>query len=466
LWASNAAAITAVVSGIAGLSNVTETASLVTVATNLSVLGTIAGNGSSLTNIGTNSLSAEAHEIYAAGLTNVVETDAMVTVATNLTVSGDNITLGTNIAIVPGYVTVGGGDNQQVLSVHRYVDVYAGDGTTYARLRAEASPILTVDNGIITGSIQVTNGITAASLSAPATYTDTLIASNSLIATNVVTSGLTNYGASGFLNNTYASSGKRHYLGAGYLVSAGTGVGVGYGGMFPAIDNNANYPLGSAALRFGSFHTMNLTAHSNAYFALPAYFTNTVTASNLVLSATSTNTPHILFSTNADVSLSRSTTNWLAVGDGTGQNTNGNLAVQLLSCSNLVFTSTNAPVFNGAGITNLPGTGIRAFAPTNRWDIYGDSNSIVDIAHGLGYTPNVVKWSLVCVTNEYDYSVGDCVPIEAEIGGARVWGANETNVFIQVNANGAGIVIYAKTSNQACGLQSDGGYWQLKVYAF
>ena len=92
-----------------------------------------------------------------------------------------------------------------------------------------------------------------------------------------------------------------------------------------------------------------------------------------------------------------------------------------------------------------------------------------NLRHGLGGTPHLVRWVLVCLTSEGGYTPGDEVDIPAASTGYMEFasGANGTNVFLIMDKTGSGATNFAWVS------KTDGtettftlSKWQAKCYAY
>ena len=107
----------------------------------------------------------------------------------------------------------------------------------------------------------------------------------------------------------------------------------------------------------------------------------------------------------------------------------GGTADNLTNSSATVPANTNS-VISAAQAAQLI-TSQAAFVST---PISLTNSAAISFSHGLSSTPAIVRWVIVCITNDLSYTVGDELPIRSEddnpplIGEAG--GANSTNVFI------------------------------------
>lgn len=97
------------------------------------------------------------------------------------------------------------------------------------------------------------------------------------------------------------------------------------------------------------------------------------------------------------------------------------------------------------------------------------TGQVTNMAHNLGTTPSVVRWVLVCKTNDLGFEVGD----EVDAAGARdssthynhfSFGANSTNVFL-IARDGNSFELLNKTNGTATAATSSGARWRAKCYA-
>lgn len=93
------------------------------------------------------------------------------------------------------------------------------------------------------------------------------------------------------------------------------------------------------------------------------------------------------------------------------------------------------------------------------------SGKVIDVAHGLGAKPTIVRGVLVCKTINLVYAVGDEVDATVNNGSsdapAIFIGANSTNVWLIVRSTF--IAIAAKDNSSFADITN--GDWKLKIYA-
>lgn len=114
----------------------------------------------------------------------------------------------------------------------------------------------------------------------------------------------------------------------------------------------------------------------------------------------------------------------------------------------------------GAAATNqLPQNFISALYP-----ISGSSSQIMNTNHGLAGIPQIVRFVLVCQTNDSGYVVGDEVNVPSFDAGqypAFSGGANSTGVFLSQNGNA--FVVENKTTGTR--VNATTARWKAKAYA-
>jgi len=173
------------------------------------------------------------------------------------------------------------------------------------------------------------------------------------------------------------------------------------------------------------------TANTNRYLTLAGLMTNPPTADGI---------------TNTDTFLIWST----ATNAGNLYGTNPTLAkVSLSGLSNFVATV----------VTNVFGAARFTSSESNLV-----TGVVADVPHGLGGTPQEVRWVIVCKTNDVGYVVGDEVPADmVELGEGYMLGggANATNVFASLQ--NAGFTL----NNKASGATEPAlaTRWKAKAYA-
>ncbi len=96
----------------------------------------------------------------------------------------------------------------------------------------------------------------------------------------------------------------------------------------------------------------------------------------------------------------------------------------------------------------------------------GSAGVVANIAHGLGGTPVMVRWVLVCQTAELGYSIGDEIDAAGmerldNVGVMYTWGASTTNVWL-LQVTGAPATLNKST---AAGGAITIGNWKAKCYA-
>lgn len=93
-------------------------------------------------------------------------------------------------------------------------------------------------------------------------------------------------------------------------------------------------------------------------------------------------------------------------------------------------------------------------------------NNVINTAHGLGATPQLVRVVLVCQTAENNYAIGDEAAVEAVSStafGGTVWnwGANTTNVWVSYSTPANSM--FNKTTAAAAAWTT--GNWKVRIYA-
>lgn len=96
------------------------------------------------------------------------------------------------------------------------------------------------------------------------------------------------------------------------------------------------------------------------------------------------------------------------------------------------------------------------------------AGAIANVAHGLGVTPQQVRWVLVCKTTDLNFAVEDEVPIEHFVGPSAEarWsaGGNTTNVFLTLfSSTGSTLIMFNKSTGNA--ESATLSRWRAKCYA-
>lgn len=137
-----------------------------------------------------------------------------------------------------------------------------------------------------------------------------------------------------------------------------------------------------------------------------------------------------------------------------------------------VTLGSNVQPANISGFTNtvyaIASSAATNAAATNRYVspllVLGANTVVTNVAHGLGATPTIWKWVLVCQTADAGYAIGDEIGVESiEQNGdvnTFVAGANATNVFL-IQGVGTEITTKAGVENSDITLIR----WRAKCYA-
>jgi hypothetical protein len=126
------------------------------------------------------------------------------------------------------------------------------------------------------------------------------------------------------------------------------------------------------------------------------------------------------------------------------------------------------------GAVTLSNTGVLSLAPTFSQTIMSWTSGLFSYAHGLGRLPYIAQAYLECTAAIFEYSVGDCVAIGAQItvytssgsnyqNGALL-GFNATDIWINVDVN-IGIFLGNKSSPAGASQATDAN-WNLVLVAF
>lgn len=218
--------------------------------------------------------------------------------------------------------------------------------------------------------------------------------------------------------------------------------------------------------------------------SLQSNITYTLSFTNLDFHSTPTNNDKLLvfsaqYGSNRVASLASLITNLPALGWGTNSATN---YIQLTNADQIPIFST---VVTTNGVSNvlskvtflqlsnaIAGVPSASFTSTN---VNLAAGSVLNMAHGLGATPSVVRWVLVCTTANAGYSIGDEIPISSVVG-SSAWetdalptftgGANATNVFLsyyKTTPTSMELNVVTKNADGMTGLTE--ASWKAKVYA-
>ena len=115
-------------------------------------------------------------------------------------------------------------------------------------------------------------------------------------------------------------------------------------------------------------------------------------------------------------------------------------------------------ISTGIGFSQYYTTGLQTFA----------HNNLYERAHGLGGSPTLVIFELVCVGANGGYAIGDKIPFTnfiADNSGTRSAGYNDTYVFYKIGDNGFGSLIANKTGTGFIHIP-DPAQWRINVHAW
>ena len=124
------------------------------------------------------------------------------------------------------------------------------------------------------------------------------------------------------------------------------------------------------------------------------------------------------------------------------------------------------PAIDGSAVTSLTSANLTGALP---WDFTSSNQTIttgstLSVAHGLGAKPTRVQVTIVCITTDLGYAVGDEIQIPFVVTNVA-WGAiasaNDTNVQIRTAVDGFMIL---KAANWAYGVMASAS-WNYVVRA-
>jgi hypothetical protein len=127
-----------------------------------------------------------------------------------------------------------------------------------------------------------------------------------------------------------------------------------------------------------------------------------------------------------------------------------------------------------SGVTNTGNTLLPTSFTSQEYALpaVGVGGVVANVAHGLSKTPTVLRWVILCKTNNLGYNVGDEVDVNsvlcgnAALSASQPWvfsnGVNATNVFLIMNNSGTPQIINKTNFNNA---SLPVASWKAKCYA-